>query len=546
MSSASAADSRKPSAPELPNTPSPLSAPDTGVFEPIPDMVAGWSRRQPGRRALLCDDRAVSWGELGVAIDRIANALIAMGFRPGDKAAILASPSIEYVETFLGVLRAGGCVVPLSTMAGADQLKTMIEDADSRVFFLGEGMRGLAAPFADRLSGLLPAGRIAFDFDASGWQRFDSWVAAAGDAAPEVRIGPDDAFNLIYSSGTTGVPKGILHSHALRWFLIKRWEGMGFAPDTVSIVSTPLYSNTTLVAVLPTLSMGGSIVLMGKFDAGRFLELCQREKVTHGMMVPVQYQRILAHPDFDRTDLSSFRMKLSTSAPLRYETKKQIAERWPGGMIEVYGLTEGGGSCMLDVKANPEKLHTVGQPGFGTEMKIIDEKGNEVPPGQVGELVGRSFTMMSGYYKQPGKTQEMLWHDRDGRTFFRSGDLGRMDEDGFVTLLDRKKDMIISGGFNIYAADLEAVMSRHPEVADVAVIGIPSEEWGESPLALVVRKPGASASAETLRDWANEQLGKTQRIAAVEFREALERSTIGKVLKKELRAPYWAKAGRAI
>ena len=154
--------------------------------------------------------------------------------------------------------------------------------------------------------------------------------------------------------------------------------------------------------------------------------------------------------------------------------------------------------------------------------------------------------MMSGYYKQPGKTAEMLWHDKDGRVFFRSGDLGRMDEDGFVTLLDRKKDMIISGGFNIYAADLEAVLARHPEVADVAVIGIPSEQWGESPLGLVVRKEGAKISAEALKDWANEQLGKTQRIAAIEFRDHLERSTIGKVLKKELRAPYWGKAGRSI
>jgi len=533
-------------APNLPNTPPPLEAPDSTPFVAIPDMVAGWAKKQPTRRALLCDGRAVSWGELGSAIDRIANALLAMGFKPGDKAAVLASPSIEYVETFFGILRAGGCVVPLSTMAGADQLKMMVEDADSRVFFLGSGMRELAAPFADRIEGLLPNGRIAFDFTAPGWQSFEAWMKAGKDASPGVPVGPEDAFNLIYSSGTTGVPKGILHNHALRWFLIKRWENMGFAPDTISIVSTPLYSNTTLVAVLPTLSMGGSIVLMKKFDVLEFLKLAQQEKVTHAMLVPVQYQRILAHADFDKYDLSSFRMKLSTSAPLRLDTKRQIAARWPGGMVEVYGLTEGGGSCMLDVKAHPDKLHTVGQPGFGTEMKILDEQCNEVPRGQPGELVGRSFTMMSGYYKQPGKTAEMLWHDKDGRAFFRSGDLGRMDEDGFVTLLDRKKDMIISGGFNIYAADLEAVLARHPEVADVAVIGIPSDQWGESPLALVVPKPGIKADEATLKEWANEQLGKTQRIAAVEFRDNLERSTIGKVLKKELRAPYWAKAGRSI
>ncbi len=538
-----AADNRVPS---LHDAPSPLTAPEAGPFVPLPIMIAQWARKQPERRALWCEGKSVSWGEFGAQVERIAAALLAMGLKHGEKVAVLAPPSLEYVALFFGILRAGGCVVPLSTMAGAEQLHGMIEDADSRVFVLASAMRELAAPFADKIRGLLPGGRIALDFAAPGWQSYDAWLAAAPDQAPSVAISPDDPFNLIYSSGTTGVPKGIMHNHALRWFLIQRWAGMGFGPDATTVVSTPLYSNTTLVSLLPSLAQGGGVVLTKKFDVVRFLELAQQHKATHAMLVPVQYQRILAHPDFDKYDLSSFRMKLSTSAPLRLETKQQIATRWPGGMVEVYGLTEGGGSCMLDVVASPTKLHTVGQPAYGTEIKILDEKGNEVSRGEVGELAGRSYTMMSGYYKQPDKTSEMLWFDKDGRMFFRSGDLGRMDEDGFVVLLDRKKDMIISGGFNIYAADLETVLSRHPDVADVAVIGIPSDQWGESPLALVVKRPGAAIDGETLKSWANEQLGKTQRIAAVEFRDSLPRSTIGKVLKKELRAPYWEKAGRKI
>jgi acyl-CoA synthetase (AMP-forming)/AMP-acid ligase II len=540
---AAAADNRVPS---LHDAPSPLTAPEAGAFTPLPMMIAEWARRQPERRALLCEGKAVSWREFGAGVERVAAALLAMGLKHGEKVAVLAPPSLEYIELFFGILRAGGCVVPLSTMAGADQLQGMIEDADSKVFVLASSMRDLAASFADKLKGLLPGGRIALDFSAPGWQSYQAWLAAAPRQAPAVEISPDDPFNLIYSSGTTGVPKGIMHNHALRWFLIQRWAGMGFGPDSVTIVSTPLYSNTTLVSLLPSLAQGGGVVLMKKFDVVKLLQLCQQEKVTHAMLVPVQYQRILNHPDFGKYDLSSFKMKLSTSAPLRYETKKQIVEHWPGGMVEVYGLTEGGGSCLLDVVANPTKLHTVGQPAYGTELKIIDEQGREVRPGEVGELIGRSYTMMSGYYKQPDKTREMLWFDKDGRMFFRSGDLGRMDQDGFVTLLDRKKDMIISGGFNIYAADLEVVLTRHPDVADMAVIGIPSDQWGESPLALVVRRPGAKADEETLKNWANEQLGKTQRIAAVEFRDSLPRSTIGKVLKKELRAPYWEKAGRKI
>ncbi len=537
------AENRQPS---LHDAPSPLSAEDAETFTALPLMAAHWAKLQPDHAALICDGKTTTWREFGAGIERVAAALLAMGLKHGEKVAVLAPPSPEYVELFFGILRAGGCVVPLSTMAGADQLQGMIEDADSRVFVLASSMRDLAASFSDKLKGLLPGGRIALDFSALGWQSYQAWLAAAPEHAPPVEIAPDDPFNLIYSSGTTGVPKGIMHNHALRWFLIQRWAGMGFGPDATTIVSTPLYSNTTLVSLLPSLAQGGTVVLMRKFDVVKFLELAQHHKATHAMLVPVQYQRILDHADFGKYDLSSFKMKLSTSAPLRYETKKQIVERWPGGMIEVYGLTEGGGSCMLDVAANQHKLHTVGQPAYGTELKIIDEQGKEVKPGEVGELIGRSYTMMSGYYKQPDKTKEMLWFDQDGRMFFRSGDLGRMDEDGFVVLLDRKKDMIISGGFNIYAADLEVVLTKHPDVADVAVIGIPSDQWGESPLALVVRRPGSNTDAEAIKNWANEQLGKTQRIAAVEFVASLPRSTIGKVLKKELRAPYWEKAGRKI
>ena len=282
---------------------------------------------------------------------------------------------------------------------------------------------------------------------------------------------------------------------------------------------------------------------MTKSDAAKFLEVAQRERVTHAMLVPVQYQRILAHPDFDSYDLGSFKAKLSTSAPLRAHIKADCLARWPGRLIEIYGLTEGAGSCTLEANLNPDKLHTVGKPGLGSEIVVLDEQGRELPQGEVGELAGRAQLMMKGYYKQEDKTRELFWHDRDGRLFFRSGDMGRIDEDGFVILLDRKKDMIISGGFNVYAADIEVMLLKHPDVVDVAVIGVPSEQWGESPMALAVRAPGSETPAEAILAWANEKLGKTQRLVALEFRDQLPRSTIGKIMKRELRAPYWE--GRA-
>jgi len=275
--------------------------------------------------------------------------------------------------------------------------------------------------------------------------------------------------------------------------------------------------------------------LMPKFDAGGYLKLAEGHRATHTMLVPVQYQRLMAHPGFGAHDLSSFRFKFSTSAPFNAALKADVLARWPGGLIEFYGMTEGGGTCILEAHLHPDKLHTVGRPAEGSDIRLIDEAGNEVAPGEAGEVVGHSAGMMVGYHRQPGKTREAEWFDRSGKRFIRTGDVGRFDGDGFLTLFDRKKDMIISGGFNIYPSDLEAVLRGHSAVADAAVIGVPSDQWGETPVAFVVRREGDETAAEALLQWANAQVGKTQRLASLQFIDELPRSAIGKVLKRELR-----------
>jgi acyl-CoA synthetase (AMP-forming)/AMP-acid ligase II len=311
---------------------------------------------------------------------------------------------------------------------------------------------------------------------------------------------------------------------------------LGYGPDSITLCSTPLYSNTTLVSFIPTLAWGGTVVLMPKFDTAGWLQQAQAHRVTHAMLVPVQYRRLLADPGFDAADLSSLQMKFCTSAPFAAELKAQVLNRMPGGLIEFFGMTEGGVGFMLVAHEHPDKLHTVGQPQPGHAVRIIDEHGNDVPPGTPGEIVGRSPATMNGYHARPDLTAKAFWTDAQGQQWLRTGDIGRLDDDGFLTLMDRAKDMIISGGFNIYPSDLEAVLVSLPGVVEAAVVGVASEAWGETPVAFVVARAGVPGTdAETLRAAANARLGKTQRLAAVVLVDELPRSHIGKVLKRALR-----------
>ncbi len=499
-------------------------------FGTVPGLIRLHARRAPRHAALLQDGRSLDFGEVDRLMDHVAAALQREGLGPGDAIALCAASSIEYALVFLGALRAGAAVVPLSPSTTADAIAAMVNDAQAALLFVdATGENAIAPALGQVAAKVVPLAAL------------ESWLGTPGEPHP-VEAAPEDPFNIIYSSGTTGTPKGIVQPNAMRWSHVVRSAGYGYGPDAITLISTPLYSNTTLVSFLPTLALGGTVVLMAKFDAAKYLQLAQRHRVTHTMLVPVQYQRIMALADFGKYDLSSFRTKFSTSAPFSAALKADILARWPGALNEYYGMTEGGGTCVLLAREHPDKLHTVGRPAPGIDIRLIDEDGREVGPGEVGEVVGHSAAMMTGYHKRPEMTSNAEWFDASGRRFIRTGDVGRFDEDGFLVLLDRKKDLIISGGFNIYPSDLEAIVARHPDVAEVAVAGVPSTQWGETPVAFVVAREARSLDAEALRTWANARLGATQRIAAVEIVASLPRSAIGKVLKRELREGYGRRA----
>ena len=504
-------------------TPSPASGADPSAFRAIADLVREHAAARPGEAALVQGRRTVTWGQLDAIADRMAASLQRDRIEPTHSIAICAANSLEYVAVFIGALRAGVAVAPLPTGALAEQLADMVSDSGAHLFFVDAGVPAFETT----------AKRIFLD--GSMQPSLEGWLEPPGSTPRRVRVQPHWPFNIIYSSGTTGTPKGIVQPHSMRWMHVARAENYGYGPGTVTLIATPLCSNTTLVCFFPAIARGSCIVLgPPKFDPAGYLALAEETRATHTMLVPVQYQRIMALPEFERYDLSSFRMKFCTSAPFHAQLKADILRRWPGGLVEFFGMTEGGGTCILEAHNFPGKLHTVGKPAEGHDIRVIDEHERELAAGEIGEVVGRSGAMMTGYHNQPAQTRAAEWYDREGNRYIRTGDVGRFDEDGFLTLIDRRKDILISGGFNIYPSDLEAVLQKHPAVADVAVVGVPSPQWGETPVAFVVPMRDAP-SPEDLRSWANGQLGKTQRLSDVRYLQELPRNEMGKVLKRQLR-----------
>ncbi|MEP1470062.1 MAG: class I adenylate-forming enzyme family protein [Halieaceae bacterium] len=502
-------------------------------FGSFAELIKAHSVNQPDRVALREGDEQLTWAETAARVNRIAAQLQADGLEQGQAVSILGTTTVQYALAYLAAIIAGGCAAPLTTSATPTQLAAMMADSGASHLFIDSVKR---AELADSGIALPALKHILMDQAAEDAPLMNDWMAAEGAEPAKRPVSPSDPFNIIYSSGTTGTPKGIVHSHQMRWYQMALGEASGYGkPGQLTLLSTPMYSNTTLAMFLATMAYGGTAVLMRRFDCARWLELAQTLKATHTMLVPVQYQRLMDYENFDAYDLSSLQYKNCTSAPFSAELKAEVLKRMPGALMEIYSMTEGGVVCLLLAHLHPDKLHTVGVAWGGSEVITIDEQLKRLPAGEMGELVGRSRTMMSGYQNQPEKTAEASWIDENGDRWQRMGDIGRVDEDGFITLMGRSKDMIISGGFNIYPRDLEEVLLRQPGIADAAVIGVESRQWGETPLGFVVAEKGVALDLQEVLSLANAELGKTQRLSELRQIPELPRSHIGKILKTELR-----------
>jgi len=493
--------------------------------------------------AIKCGDQICTWSDFERRTRRVAMALADLGCGPGTRVAILAGSSINYIVVFVGILRSGASAVPLPGLASHKTLAHMLVDSGATAIFVSSELHALAEQVLTGNERISITGRIGIDFIEPRWSNLECLVSAVNSSTVLPTISPDQEFNLIYSSGTTGTPKGIIHSHQLRTAQMAASELAGIDGNAVTLISTALYANWSLFGLFSALYGGGTTVLLPRFDTRQCLHLFAHEGITHAFLVPVQLTRLLAEPDFDQHVRGTETLKLCAGSPLPVSTKREVLRRWPGGLAENYGLTEGAPTTLLFAHLHPEKLESVGPVTPGGELRIINDSGHELATGQTGEVVGRTAAMMEGYFNRADLTAELEWFDESGQRYFRSGDYGYLDSDGFLYLMGRKKDVIISGGMNIYASDIEEVLLRHPEVDEAAVIGIPSEQWGETPLALVVIRQNGAIGQTALRDWVNSRLGKTQRVSVLEFRESLPRGTLDKVLKNELRNPYWVVNG---
>ncbi len=500
----------------------------------LPDLIELNADARPNHPAVICGDLSRSWREFAADVARMGAALTELGVTRGDRVVVLMQNGYEMLLAMLGTVHAGAVAVPLNVSVSDEGMLSMISDSDARAIIAShEHVRRIEA-IRDRLTATIDDRLVAHADDCAGWRTFESVLAAATPDYVRPAVGPEDHCNIIYSSGTTGLPKGIVHSHSCRMaWAYDMSLALRYHSGARTLITLGLFSNITWVALLGTILCCGTIIVMPRFDARGTLRAIGDYRATHGTMVPVQFQRMLEVEDFDDYDLSSLGALMCCGSPLRPELKLRILDSIPGDFIELYGLTEGLVTIQdpEDARGNPS---SVGRPCPGQAIRILGDDDKPAPPGESGEIIGFGRTVMTGYLNRDEANAEATWVDDAGRRWLRTGDIGRLDEDGNLYIVDRKKDLIISGGQNIYPADIESVIAAHEQVNDVAVIGVESAKWGETPLAIVVSGK-SDPDEDAIVQWTNERVGKQQRIAGVRFIDELPRNPNGKVLKRELR-----------
>jgi acyl-CoA synthetase (AMP-forming)/AMP-acid ligase II len=513
------------------------------------DLIARNSKLLPEKAAVIFEEGRFTWAEFDERINRLANALLALGAKRGDHVAVLSKNCHEYLEAYFACARSATILTALNYRLSPGELQYVIDNSEAGIVIVSE-------EFLDTLEGIRPDLKLAKQYVVignapEGMKAFDEIVDAASPLAPKVEQSEDDVVLQMYTSGTTGLPKGAMLSHRnLLTNAIGCSLGMQFQPNDCMLMVAPLYHMAAGMTTLSTILQGGPILLHGDFNPVAILDDMEGGEVTVVLLIPVMVNFLLQMPGIEERDFSSIRGIVYGASPMPVEVLRRAMEVFKCDFIQGYGQTESSAVlCVLPpedhmLDGTPEqmkRLASAGREVFGTEVRVVDETDADVEPGQIGEVIGRGANVMKGYWNMPEATAETL---RDG--WLRTGDLGTIDEDGYVYILDRVKDMIISGGENVYSREVEEALHMHPAVADAAVIGVPDEQWGESIKAVVVLAEGQTATEKEIIDFCRGKLAGYKRPRSVDFMTELPRNLSGKVLKKILREPYWQSRDRQV
>ncbi len=504
----------------------------------------------PRAIATICGSRTRNWVELRDRVARFAGALKAAGVNTGDRVAILALNSDRYFEIYFAVAWAGAVIVPMNTRWSVAEHVYSIEDAGAVALIVDDAFldTGLAVKNAcNGIAHVIHAGDGGVPAGLAGYENMIAVSAPAIDAGR----GGDDLAGIFYTGGTTGFPKGVMLSHQNLWTgALCVGAGVGFDPSLRYLHAAPMFHLADIGLSNAASIFGGSHVFMPSFEPAAFLKLMAAERVSYTLLVPTMIRMLLDCPDLAHSDISSWKGLLYGASPMADTLLRAALDRLPSvGFTQGYGQTE---LAPLATLLGPEwhvfdgpkagKLRSAGRPGICVELKIVDADGMEVPSGQVGEVSVRGPNAMLGYWNKPEQTAATLI---DG--WVRTGDGGYVDDDGFLYIVDRVKDMIVSGGENVYSAEVENALMQHDAVSECAVIGVPDQKWGERVHAIVVPKAGRSTSDDELMAHCKALIAGYKCPRSVDVRgEALPKSGAGKILKADLRKPYWADASRSV
>jgi len=491
----------------------------------------------PDRTAFICENVRLSYAELNSRANCLAHALLGMGVRKGEKVALLSMNSNYYPEIYFGILKAGGMFGSINFRNAPEEILYVLDNSDAKIFIFEEELSSKVTPIRSRLSKIEKI--ICVRGDAYGdTLDYETLISSQPDTEPDVTISLDDGCEIIYTSGTTGRPKGVVLTHEnVLCTMLTIIIGRELRPGQTSLVVSPMYHVAGLNNHFgTTIALGGTAVIMRQFDPEAIMEAIQRERVQYFPAASTIFNMLIQAIEGKKYDTSSVIQVQSGSAVTPVEVRERLAQYFPNalGVYEAYGLTEvGDGVVFLSGRDSLKRPASVGKAGLFAQVKVVDDNGHDITAGEVGEIIIKGPVVTKGYYKNREETEKAI---RDGWLY--TGDLGKLDDEGYLYIVGRKKDMIISGGENIYPREIEEVLWRHPKIADAAVIGVPDKQWGESVRAVIHLKPGEKATEEEVIEFCKQHIASYKKPKSIIFVDELPTNPSGKVLKDEVRARY--------